>query len=82
MENSKANEAAAEPPLDCRVMPLPLGAKTQWGTVEMVGFTGGERYYWMVNRVGSKSAGVAMIPALMVEAAHNTNYARTKGDTA
>lgn len=59
--------AAAEPPLECRVMPLPLGTDTRWGKVEMVGWTGGERYYWMLDAGG----GVAMIPGFVVHAAHN-----------
>jgi len=42
---------------------IPLGTKTKWGTIEAVGLTGGERYYWMVDKFG----GVAMIPAFMVE---------------
>lgn len=45
-------------------MPLPLGTRTEWGTIEMVGFTGGERYYWMRDGDGT----VSMIPAFMVEA--------------
>lgn len=44
--------------------PLPLGTETEWGTIEMIGLTGGERYYWMVDKDGC----VAMIPAFMVEA--------------
>jgi hypothetical protein len=42
--------------------PLKLGTKTQWGKISMVGFTGGERYYWM-----TKKNEVAMVPAFMVE---------------
>jgi len=44
-------------------MPLPLGSKTKWGTIEAVGLTGGERYYWMID----KFKFVSMIPAFMVE---------------
>lgn len=43
--------------------PLPLGTKTQWGIVEMIGRTGGERYYWMID----KHKCVSMIPAFIVE---------------
>lgn len=46
---------------------IPLGTKTQWGTIEAVGITGGERYYWMVDKFKS----VSMIPAFMVEAEHD-----------
>ncbi len=42
---------------------IPLGTKTSWGTIQMVGRTGGERYYWMVD----KHKCVAMIPGFMVE---------------
>lgn len=42
---------------------LSLGSKTkEWGRVVMIGFTGGERYYWFV-----KGNIVSMIPAFMVE---------------
>ena len=42
---------------------LPLGTKTEYGKIEMIGFVGGERYYWMVDRFGC----VSMIPAFMLE---------------
>jgi len=58
---------AERAPLECRVMPLPLGTQTQWGKIEMVGITGGERYYWMLD----KHKCVSMIPAFMVEQGHN-----------
>ena len=45
------------------IPPLPIGTKTQWGKIEAIGITGGERYYWMVDKYGC----VAMIPAFMVE---------------
>lgn len=42
---------------------IPLGEWVEgYGEVEMVGFTGGERYYWMVNQ-----GVVSMIPAFMAE---------------
>jgi len=41
-----------------------LGDTTQWGKIAMIGFTGGERYYWMID----KDDGVSMIPATIVEA--------------
>ena len=44
-------------------LPLKLGTKTQWGEIYMVGFTGGERYYWMINRDGT----VSMMPWFVVE---------------
>ena len=59
-------KTATEPPLDCIVMPLALGTETEWGTIGAVGITGGERYYWMVD----KHEGVSMIPAFVVEG-HN-----------
>lgn len=44
-------------------VPLRLGTETQWGAIGAVGLTGGERYYWMVDKHGS----VAMMPACVVE---------------
>jgi len=42
---------------------IPLGEWVEgYGEVEMVGFTGGERYYWLNNQ-GS----ITMIPAFMIE---------------
>lgn len=67
IEKLKWNEDAVGCPLERRVMPLPLGTKTQWGKIEMVGITGGERYYWMLDKHG----GVSMIPASIVEQGHN-----------
>ena len=43
--------------------PLNLGTKTKWGKITAVGITGGERYYWMVDKHGC----VAMMPASVVE---------------
>lgn len=43
--------------------PLQLGTKTRWGKIAAVGFIGGERYYWMIDRYGT----VAMMPADAVE---------------
>lgn len=44
--------------------PIPFGTDiAPWGTVEAVGMTGGERYYWLVHRSGT----VAMLPASEVE---------------
>jgi hypothetical protein len=40
-----------------------LGTKTRWGKIAAVGFIGGERYYWMIDRYGT----VAMMPADAVE---------------
>jgi len=42
---------------------IPLGTKTKWGIIEMVGSLKGERYYWMIDRFKC----VSMIPAFMVE---------------
>jgi len=42
---------------------IPLGTVTSWGKVDMVGITGGERYYWMTDRRGV----VSMMPADVVE---------------
>ncbi len=48
---------------------LPLGYKTkQWGEVSMVGRTGGERYYWMVDKTEGLAPLVSMIPAFIIEA--------------
>lgn len=43
--------------------PLNIGIKTEWGKITAVGITGGERYYWMVDKHGC----VAMMPASVVE---------------
>ncbi len=43
-------------------LPLPIGTKTKWGKIEAIGWTGGERYYWMIG-----ANGVAMMPAFIVE---------------
>jgi hypothetical protein len=43
--------------------PLNIGIKTKWGKITAVGITGGERYYWMVDKHGC----VAMMPASVVE---------------
>lgn len=44
--------------------PLALGTKVKpWGTVEAVGITGGERYYWLIDKHGT----VSMMPACVVE---------------
>lgn len=44
-------------------MPLALGTETEWGTIEAIGITCGERYYWMIDKYKC----VSMIPAFMVE---------------
>ena len=41
---------------------LPLGTPTRFGKVGMIGFTGGERYYWLVGK-----SGVSMMPASVIE---------------
>ena len=41
---------------------VPIGTKTQWGTVDAIGFVG-ERYYWMIDKHGC----VSMLPASVVE---------------
>lgn len=46
-----------------RTRPLPLGTMTEWGRISAVGFTGGERYYWITDEDGA----VAMMPADFVE---------------
>ena len=43
---------------------LEIGTETQWGRVTASGWTGGERYYWLVDKHGC----VAMMPAVIVEA--------------
>lgn len=40
----------------------------------MVGLTGGERYYWMVDLCGC----VSMMPAFMVENTEHANNSKTK----
>lgn len=42
---------------------IPLGTETKWGTIGAIGTTGGERYYWILDKDG----GVAMLPASVVE---------------
>jgi len=66
MTNDKTSRLLGTP-LECRVMPLALGTQTKWGKIEMVGITGGERYYWMLDKYKC----VSMIPAFMVEQGHN-----------
>ena len=50
-------------PLSTVQPPLPLGTKTPWGEVGAVMWTGGERYYHLINKRGT----VSMIPGYMVE---------------
>lgn len=48
----------------------------QWWKVDMVGITGGERYYWL-----SRDNGVLMVPAFMIEIpAIDDKRAERKGD--
>lgn len=54
-------------PMPTTYPPLPLGTKTEWGEIVMIGWTGGERYYWMVD----EDKIVSMIPAFMVEQPRN-----------
>jgi len=42
---------------------IPLGTKTRFGVVSMIGNLHGERYYWMID----KHKSVSMIPADVVE---------------
>ena len=42
---------------------LAIGTETEQGVVQAVGFTGGERYYWLQDKNGT----VKMIPAFMLE---------------
>ena len=42
--------------------PLPIGTQTEWGVIQAVGITGGERYYWIVDENI-----VSMFPAFIVE---------------
>ncbi len=44
-------------------LPLPLGTDTEWGKIQAVGLTGGERYYWIVDKDGD----VSMLPFFVVE---------------
>lgn len=56
-------------------MPLPLGTVVKpWGRIDMIGITGGERYYWLVD--GNI---VSMIPATMVESAPIRDKGVTNG---
>jgi len=54
--------------------PLMPGTKTKEGTVEAVGVTGGERYYWLLDKDGA----VKMLPWFMVEAKQPSS--RENGD--
>ena len=72
MNNTEALISAV--PLARRVMPLALGTKTEWGTIDMIGTTGGERYYWMTDKHGC----VSMIPAFIVER-HNAALTGAEG---
>ncbi len=43
---------------------VPLGTVVKpWGKVSAVGFTGGERYYWLIDEHGT----VSMMPASLIE---------------
>lgn len=42
---------------------IPLGTKTRFGVVGMIGNLHGERYYWMID----KNKSVSMIPADVLE---------------
>jgi hypothetical protein len=57
-------------------MPLPLGTQTEWGKIEMVVLTGGERYYWMIDKYKC----VSMIPAFIVEPMVSPNVTPKKSD--
>ena len=59
-EPSKLSVVGSSPTVDAI---LPLGTKTEWGKIEMVGITGGERYYWMIDKYKC----ISMIPAFIVE---------------
>lgn len=60
--------------------PLAIGTVTPWGSIQAVGMTLGERYYWMV-----KGKDVAMIPASTVEQMYDAAQAapepKAKGST-
>jgi hypothetical protein len=43
--------------------PLPIGKRTKYGKIAAVGFTGGEREYYMVDKLKT----VSRMPAFMVE---------------
>lgn len=44
---------------------LPIGTKTQFGTIQAIQWSGGERYYFIIDRRGT----VSYMPASAVEAA-------------
>lgn len=51
---------------------IPLGTRTRWGTVVMVGVIEGERYYWLEERSGRgrcATVSQSMMPASLVAAA-------------
>ena len=49
---------------ECTEHLVPIGEWVDgYGEVQMVGFTGGERYYWLVNSDGA----VSMMPATLIE---------------
>ncbi len=40
-----------------------IGELTEWGEITAVGITGGERYYWLIDRDGT----ISMMPASTIE---------------
>lgn len=62
-ENPDSEEARRMTAENESVSLLPIGAETRFGKIGMVGFTGGERYYWMIDKRGC----VSMMPACVVE---------------
>lgn len=46
-----------------------------WGKVAAVGITGGERYYWLINKHGT----VSMIPATDIEEQRRRIWAYCSG---
>ena len=49
-------------PEHCPIIPIPIGTRTAFGSIQAVGLTLGERYYWLV-----KGKDVAMVPASTLE---------------
>ena len=53
---------------------IPLGSETNYGTVHAVGYVGGERYYWLIDKKGT----VSMMPSCVVEICGNVKKEKKK----
>jgi hypothetical protein len=57
--------------------PLPLGTETAYGRIETIGFIGGERYYWMIDKHGC----VSMMPYFCVHTDGETKTVRISNES-